>query len=436
MEYAIPSQKPYWPLWRKIIFRFFFILLALLMAPWTWLDQALPWLNYVTRYYYMLMDWAVTLANAKIFHVAKVLVPVNGSGDTSYGWTQIGLFLLLALAGTLLWSLFDRKRPNYIHLNYWLCLFARYYIAMFAFVYGILKIFAMQMYFPSLHQLATPLGDYLPMRLSWMFIGYSTPYQVFSGVMETIAGLLLLYRKTSTLGIMFATAVFINVAALNLSYDIPVKIFSLQLVLVCLFLLANESNRILCFFILNRPAAVCDLYHFRYTKKWMRISRLVCKIGFIIIAILIPFNNYRDYYKSAHQPPSKQPVPNGVYDVAVYAVNNNAVPAAAGDTLRWQNLIFEDGTGSIETSDTAFRHRYHRAYFGYALDSASHTLGFKKRYDDSLFMIKFRFDAPDSNTLRLWGKQHSDSLYIVLKRTDRHFQLAEKQFHWLSEYNR
>ena len=46
--------------------------------------------------------------------------------------------------------------------------------------------------FPALSQLATPLGDLLPMRFSWLFIGYSAPYQFFSGAMETIAGLLLL----------------------------------------------------------------------------------------------------------------------------------------------------------------------------------------------------------------------------------------------------
>jgi hypothetical protein len=51
-------------------------------------------------------------------------------------------------------------------------------------------------------------------------------------------------------------------------------------------------------------------------------------------------------------------------------------------------------------------------------------------------MIRFRFFEPDTNTLRLWGKQQQDSLYVELKRTQRHFQLAEKQFHWLSEYNR
>lgn len=435
MDIAASSPPQVWPLWKKVIFRFFFIFLSLLMSPWTWLNDV-PGVNYVTQYYDQLVNWAVTLANAKVFHVSKVLVPVNGSGDTSWGWAQLWLLLSLGATGSIVWSTIDRKRPNYIHLNYWLCLFARYYIALFAFVYGILKIFAMQMYFPSVHQLATPLGDLLPMRFSWLFIGYSTKYQVFSGVMETIAGLLLLYRRTATLGILFATAVFINVMMLNLSYDIPVKIFSMELTLTCLFLLANEANRIICFFVLNKPAPVCSLYQFKYTKLWMRITRIVLKIAFIIIAVVLQFVNNYQYYQSAHQPPKKQPVKNGVYEVAVYAVNNHPIPLALSDTLRWQDCIFEDGTGSIKTADSAFRHRYQRAYFYYSADSIKHTIGFKSYEQDSTYILNMRYDVPDTNTIRLWGLQRNDSLYVELKRTNRHFQLAEKQFHWLSEHNR
>jgi hypothetical protein len=435
MEQPILKQEPSWSLWRKIIFRFFFIFLAFLITPWEWITD-IPGVGFIVGFYDKLMDWMVDTANAKLFHVRPVLVPLNGSGDTSYGWAQLWLLLCLAFIGAFVWTVLDRKSKNYIHLNYWLCLFARYYVALCAFTYGILKIFAMQMYFPNLHEMATPLGDLLPMRFSWFFIGYSTPYQVFSGVMETIAGVLLLYRRTSTLGVLFATAVFINVATLNLSYDIPVKIFSIELVFICLFLMANESKRILCFFILNKPADACELYHFRYTKKWMRIARWVFKIGFIIIAVILPFKSDLQYYKSAHKTPAKQPIKNGMYAVTTFALNKDTLPENGVDSMRWHDLIFENGGGSILTSDTAFHHRYNRAYFGYALDSATHTLGFRKSYNDSLFMIKFRFDEPDTSTIRLWGKQRNDSLYIVLKRTNRHFQLAEKQFHWLSEYNR
>ena len=122
---ALPEQHP-WPLWRKIIFRFFFIFLAFLMAPWTWLDP-IPYINklttFFTRYYNRAMDWAVEISNANFFHVRKVLVLPNGSGDTSWAWAQLWMLLCLSFIGCVIWSIADRKRNDYRHLNYWLCLF-------------------------------------------------------------------------------------------------------------------------------------------------------------------------------------------------------------------------------------------------------------------------------------------------------------------------
>ena len=429
-------ETPAWPAWRKFIFCFFFIYLLLQMAPWLWLGS-IPGVSNIAEYYSMFMDWAVNMANAKIFHVREVLVPLNGSGDTSYGWAQVWLFLSVAVIGCLVWRLLDRKRNNYNELNYWLCLFVRYYIALIAFLYGIEKLFAMQMYFPNLSQLATPLGDFLPMRFSWLFVGYSTPYQVFSGVMETVAGLLLLYRRTATLGILVATGVFINVMMLNLCYDIPVKIFSIHIVLMCFFLLVNESDRIVCFFILNKPAAASGIYDHHFKKKWMRITRVVLKITFILIAVVLQFYNMWEYYKSSIPKPVSQPVKTGVYDVVIYAVNKDTLPFSATDSLRWRDVIFDaGGLGSIKTADSLFRQRYKRGYFSYAADTAKQTISFKKFATDSLPVLSLHYELPDSNTVRLWGMQRKDSLYIELKRSNRHFQLAEKQFHWLSEANR
>ena len=198
------------PIWKKVLFRFFFIYLFFQLSPWNWVAR-IPVLGYPAQCYSKLMNWAVNAANAKFFHVAPVLVPTNGSGDTSFAWAELWLTISLAVIGCIIWSIIDWRRRNYSVLNYWLCLFARYYVATYAFVYGFFKVFALQMGFPSLHQLATPLGDLLPMRLSWLFIGYSTPYQVFSGAAEVLAGLLLLYRRTATLGTFIALGVFINV---------------------------------------------------------------------------------------------------------------------------------------------------------------------------------------------------------------------------------
>jgi hypothetical protein len=427
------TENAHWPLWRKFIFRFFFVYLALEMSPIDWLD-AIPGVESVTKFWSMLLDWIVTEANALFFHVRPVLVPENGSGDTSMGWARLWTYLSLAIIGAIIWSVLDRKRPNYTHLNYWLVLFTRYYVILVALGYGIIKMFGMQMVFPSLHQLATPLGDLLPMRFSWFFIGYSGPYQFFSGLMEFTAALLLLNRRTVSLGVLMATGVFLNVMMLNLCYDIPVKIFSMHMVFTCLFLLFNESGRLIDFFILNKPAPEGKIYHFKYTKKWMRTTRIVLKCVFIAVVLVYPF--YQDYQNSKTPPVAKQPVKNGVYAVTRYRLNNTDLPLSTLDTLRWQDLIFEDGIGSVRSNDTLFRRRYNRGYFAYGLDSAQNLLGFKKRSTDKKYILEFKYTMPDSNTVTLTGLRGKDSLFVELKRTNRHFQLAERQFHWLSEQNR
>ncbi|MBV9987845.1 MAG: hypothetical protein JO301_09205 [Chitinophagaceae bacterium] len=424
-----------WPAWRRISFRFLFILIALITIPW-WLSL-IPGFSWPAEIWSSLEEKPVTWLNAHFLHIKAELVPPNGSGDTSYGWAQLDFQLLAAFFGCIVWSLLDRKRLSYERLNYWLVLFARYFVAMVAFVYGVEKLFALQMTQPNLSQLATPLGDLLPMRLSWMFIGYSTPYQVFSGAMEVIAGLLLCWRRTATLGALVSLAVFFNVMMLNLSYDIPVKIFSMQMVFVCLFLVGSEMERIICFFVLNKPAAACTVYHFSYRRKWMRVTRIILKIFFLITAFGMQFYNNAEYYKYIHGGLPVKPIQPGLYDVAVYVKGNDTIPIIAGDSLRWRDIVFDvGGAGSVKSADTVFRQRYHRGYFSYAADTTAHMLSFKRFQTDSLAKFSLSYELPDEQTIRLRGTFHDQPLYVELRKSRHRFQLAEHQFHWLSEANR
>jgi len=219
-----------------------------------------------------------------------------------------------------------------------------------------------------------------------------------------------------------------------LCYDIPVKIFSMQMVFTCFFLMANESKRLINFFVLNKPAPLSDLYHFGYSKKWMKVSRIVLKVLFIILTVGFGFYNSYSYYRSYHQPAGKTPVKNGVYDVTGYTVNNVQLPLT--DTLRWKDAIFENGTGSTISGDTLYRHRYGRAYFNFKVDTATHKFSFLKAGDNSVTLGNYDYTLPDTSSIQLTGKTKAGDIVINLKRTKRHFQLAERQFHWLSEHNR
>jgi hypothetical protein len=167
----------------------------------------------------------------------------------------------------------------------------------------------------------------------------------------------------------------------------------------------------------------------------MKISRVVLKVVFIFITVgMVTYNSYDNGYKPMHAPVAKSPIKNGVYEVTGFALNNVQLPIT--DTLRWKDAIFENGTGSTISGDTLYRHRYGRAYFNFKADSVTHKFNFLKAGDNSVSLGTYDYTLPDTNTVQLTGKNKMGDIVIDLKRTKRHFQLAEKQFHWLSEHNR
>jgi hypothetical protein len=430
---------PVWPLWQRVLFRFFCVYFVLQVEPWNFF-RAIPGVSLLMQPYDAAMDWLVRTGNAHLFHVRETLVPQNGSGDTSYAWAQLWLLLSLALVACVVWSVIDRKRLHYRRAAYWLRLIVRYYIAGAALSYGIIKLFMLQMPFPTISQLATPLGDLLPMRFSWLFIGYSGPYQIFSGAMETVAGLLLLPRRTVTAGLFAATGAFTNVVMINYAYDVPVKLFASHLLLSCLFLLALDSRRLIPFLFLNRPAPATTAYDPNFARSWQKWGALAVKVFILYQMLYRPFQSSWTRYQAAQHPAPSGPFKAGVYDVRSFVINGDTVPLTGTDSLRWRDVIFDNaGAGSVNTRDSVFWQRYRRGYFRYKPDTAAHTVALWKISTipgDSTFLFTMRYEAPDTNNLRFAAVIRGDSVRVDLVRTPRHFQLTERQFHLLSEYNR
>lgn len=421
-----------WPLWRRILFRFFFILFALQIAPVYWLND--PLTVYAADWYAATVDKVVNWANAHLFHVRETLVPLNGSGDTSFSWAQELTFLSLALLGCVLWSLVDNKRKTYNQLDYWMRTFLRYYIILVSFSYGFSKLFALQMPYPSQSLMATPLGDLLPMRLSWAFFGYATPYQVFGGLMEITVGVLLLFRRTTTAGLLLGTCVYFNVMMLNLSYDIPVKIFSMHYFFYCVYLLACQRRRLYAFFT-NRFAEPYIPYRPHLSSRWMRVTKGAFIVIFTFFIIVVPFIN------TCSESGGQQATGpfRGIYDVTVFAIGNDTIPVTLHNTRRWNDIIFDnDNSGSINTTDTAFRQRYRRGYFNYQADTAKNQLILTRYNDDyeELPVCDIHYTITGDSTAVLSTSLHGNNIYMQLVKSNRKFQLAENQFHWLSEYNR
>jgi len=131
-----------WPLWQKILFRFFFIYFCLLSVPWTVIELFRNH-DFISPYYSSFERWMMNAANQNLFHTYEKLSQGDSSGltDNSYGWTQIRLYFLVGLLVCSIWSFLDRKRSNYNFLNYWFRILLRYFLIAMCFEYGIDKIF-------------------------------------------------------------------------------------------------------------------------------------------------------------------------------------------------------------------------------------------------------------------------------------------------------
>ena len=96
----------------------------------------------------------------------------------------------------------------------------RYALGIAMVTYGMAKIAHLQMLPPHLAKLVQPLGESSPTSLLWVFMGSSTAYSMFTGVIEAVGGALLFNRRTTTLGALVSLGSLSQVLALNLSYDV------------------------------------------------------------------------------------------------------------------------------------------------------------------------------------------------------------------------
>ncbi len=148
-----------------------------------------------------------------------------------YGYAA-GLLLATALAAAVWAAGARRTAATEARLWYLLHTGAAWFLALQLLEYGFDKVFKHQFYLPEPNTLYTPLGQ-LPSDLAyWSVMGASHAYSVFAGLLEVLPGLLLLWGRTRLVGGILAAAVLANVLALNIGFDISVKLWSSFLLLL------------------------------------------------------------------------------------------------------------------------------------------------------------------------------------------------------------
>jgi hypothetical protein len=363
-----------------------------------------------------------------IFRIKYTLVYTDsGSGDKTFDWVLVFCLFVVAVGATTVWSILDRKRENYVLLHKWLRLFLRFAIAGQMLSYGLLKAVPLQMTFPSLNRLIEPFGNFSPMGVLWASVGSSPAYEIFAGCAELLAGVLLIFPRTTMLGAMVCLADAIHIFALNMTYDVPVKLFSFHLILMSVFLLAPDLKRLANLFFLNRNAAA-SAQPALFTSS--RANRFAFAAQIIFGAVLFGANVYATW-TNWHVYGGGRPLSAlyGIWNVEQLTIDGQVRPPLISDNDRWRRAIFDSPTRmAFQRMDDSF------SRYGSSIDVNGKTLALKKD-DDKNWKATLIFERPAREQLILDGEMDSHRIHMQLQLQDRNkFLLVNRGFHWVQEY--
>ncbi|GAB4038460.1 DoxX family protein [Spirosoma jeollabukense] len=436
-----PSQASSdWTNTEKIAFRFFFIYFLIQAVPLNWhFYRDLFTINWGPLYY------------RDLFNLARYAPYFFGPDDMFINWVIVAL---IALVGTIIWTVRAKKQTEYATLYYWLRVVLRYRLAIGVIAYGFIKLFPMQAPLPSISNLNTAYGDFTAWKLFSLSLGIVPSYESFLGLVEILGGLLLLNRRTTTVGTLIIIPFLGNIFVSNLAYEGGEAVYSLLLTSFALFLFAFDAIRLFRLVSLEKPT-VPNRFRLVLTERWQRYGRLALKSAFIVFTVfLYGYKTYAAYQAGGYQFPQSartdEPIlagAAGLYNVQEFRLAGETIPYSKTDSKRWQDVVFENwNTISIKSNrpvrlettnveqilaDDANR-RYElsgsagRHYYSYQLDSVQHRLTLKNRNPDEQETLTLHYERPDNKHIILSGLNETrDSIYVALQKLDKKYLLNE-----------
>lgn len=405
-----------WPVVQRIGFRFVALFALLFMLTLPFPHHFLPDMGELLRpIFEALASWT----GRNVFGRGEGFFSPLLS-DTTGLYIHLFNLSIFSMVFTGIWSVVDRNRKDYRRALYWLIVIASYYLAFQLLDYGFNKVFKWQFYLPEPNTLFTTVGETPRDLLYWSTMGASRPYTMFAGIVEVVAALLLLFRRTRTFGAVVACGVMLNVVAINFGFDISVKVHSTFLLSLSLLILVPEFPRLVNFFFrLDR----LDRGH--HSSPAPPPSPLRTILQALVISLIL-FDTLSPYVLSGNFNDDVAPrLPlHGAYEVVEFKKNAEIIPPLTTVEGRWRRLfVHRRGYMIVQGMDDKMK--------DYALQVDVGAKRFLLNDPRSGENSTLDYEAIDQGNMIVRGRVSGDSIEVKLRKIDlRSLPLLQSEFHW------
>jgi len=281
----------------------------------------------------------------------------------------------------------------------------------------------------GLDRIDNEVGNNSPMGFLWLFMSYSPTYNIGTGLIEMIGGMLLLFRRTTLFGGIISFVAMANVVLIDIAYDVTVKMFAIHLMLMVMVLLLDDAKRLFNVLLFNRTAVPRQdlplISNPRYRIPGYAVKTLL--IGYVLIATLQFSGEIRDNRLNN----LKQDTLHNKYIVDQFVINSDTLPPLRGDKARWDEVLI--GSSYSPTRMTIKDMSGSSKFYVYEADTVSKSLTFYSRRD-STDRFEMKYTQPSEKKFVLQGLHKTDTLHIEMKIFSREdYPLGSGKINWVRD---
>jgi hypothetical protein len=360
----------------------------------------------------------------------------TGAGDKPIDYALALGLLVIASAVTAIWSAVDWRRRSYPRLHAWFRLFLRLSVATSLAGYGWAKVFPLQMPFPPLSRLLEPYGHFSLMAVLWSKIGASPAYEIFTGVAELAAAVLLMIPGITSVGALVSMAVTFQIFVLNMTYDVPVKLFSLHLLVMSTILLLPDVRRLFTFLVLKRAIDPPRDGRLFANAAWHRVAVAVQ----VVFAAWSLWMGYQGGKAGSAQRAVPKPPLYGIWNIDRMTIDGVERAPLLTDYDRWRRIV-------VQYPNSIQFQRMNDTWAGFSAvtDLAAKTLVVSTLVSPQAAMAnpasadrkeagRFTLDQPAPDKLILDGTVNGKRLRMETSHFDPgRFRLASADFKWVQD---
>lgn len=250
------------------------------------------------------------------------------------------------------------------------------------------------------------LGDVSGNYLTWYYFNLSHPFMLIIGYLQIGGALLLLFRRTTLLGIFSLLPVMVTIVMIDLLYGIPATPTAIAIAF---------TGALIYLLFLHAPLVINLFFKAGYAlpavgNPWVKHALRLTLIVFAFTGI------YRDLIRSHSVPKTSDSGILGKWTVQTAVINGKEIASNAWQTnaATWASIYFFSSRYCAIASNPYFFDRTKPNYAEYHFNQKGHSLSmYVLNTKDSL---RATIDFPSINKMLLKGLLGKDSIQLQLWR--------------------